>query len=63
MRIREFVWPQDRIDPIAQHGLTPEEVEQMCPGRPLVQRATAIGRWVFREFCLHAERFGRVARR
>lgn len=43
MRIREFVWAQDRIDHVAQHGVTPEEVEQVCFGRPLVQRAKSEG--------------------
>jgi hypothetical protein len=37
MRIHEFVWPQDRIDHIARHGVTPQEVEQVCFGSPLVQ--------------------------
>ena len=27
MRIHEFVWPQDRIDHIDRHGVTPEDVE------------------------------------
>ena len=39
MRIHEFVWQQDRIDHIARHGVTPEEVEQVCFGRCFVQRA------------------------
>jgi uncharacterized DUF497 family protein len=43
MRIHEFVWPQDRIDHIARHGVTPEEVEQACFGSPLVQRAISQG--------------------
>ena len=43
MKIHEFVWPQDRIDHIDRHGVTPEEVEQMCFGRPLVQRAKSQG--------------------
>lgn len=43
MRIHEFVWPQDRIDHIARHAVTPEEVEQVCFGRPLVQRAKSEG--------------------
>ena len=44
MRIREFIWPQDRIDHIARHGVTPEEVEEACFGRALVQRAVLSGR-------------------
>jgi uncharacterized protein len=43
MRIREFVWPQDRIDHIARHGVTPEEVEEACFGRALVLRARSQG--------------------
>ena len=39
MRIDEFVWPQDRIDHIAGHGVVPDEVEQVCFGRCLVQHA------------------------
>ena len=27
MRIDEFIWPEDRIEHIARHGVRPEEVE------------------------------------
>jgi uncharacterized DUF497 family protein len=43
MRIREFAWPQDRIDHIDRHGVTPEEVEEACFGQALVQRAKSEG--------------------
>ena len=43
MRIHEFVWPEDRIDHIARHDVTPEEVEEACFRRPLVQRAKSEG--------------------
>ena len=43
MRIDEFLWSEDRVDHIAQHGVTPEEVEEVCFGRPLVQRAKSEG--------------------
>jgi uncharacterized DUF497 family protein len=43
VRIHELVWPEDRIDHIARHDVTPEEVEQMCFGRPLIQRAKSEG--------------------
>lgn len=43
MRIQEFVWPEDRIDHIARHGVTPEEVEEVCFGPALVQRAKSEG--------------------
>jgi uncharacterized DUF497 family protein len=41
--IHEFVWPQDQIDHIAQHGVTPKEVEEVCFGRSLVLRAKSEG--------------------
>jgi len=61
MNIREFVWPEDRIDHIAYHSVTSEEVEEACFGQALVQRAksegknpvyyvlgqTAVGRYLF----------------
>ena len=43
MRIHEFVWPQDRIDPIDRHGVVPGEVEEACFGHALVQRAKSEG--------------------
>lgn len=43
MRIHEFVWPQDRIDHIAAHGITPDEVEEVCFGTAFVQRARSEG--------------------
>ena len=43
MRIDEFIWPDERIEHIARHGVTPEEVEQVCFGKPLVRRAKSEG--------------------
>jgi len=43
MRIYEFIWNQDRIDHIARHSVTPEEVEEICFGIALVQRAKSEG--------------------
>ena len=43
MLIHDFVWPQERIDRIARHGVTPEEVEDVCFGDPLIQRAKSEG--------------------
>jgi uncharacterized protein len=43
MTIHEFVWPEDRVEHIAQHGVTPEEVEDVCFGRPLVLCARSRG--------------------
>jgi hypothetical protein len=43
MRIREFVWSQDRVDHIQRHGVLSEEVEQACFGQAFVQRAKSEG--------------------
>ena len=43
MGIHELIWPDDRIDHIAEHGVKPEEVEEVCFGKALVQRAKSEG--------------------
>ena len=43
MRIYRLIWPDDRKDHIARHGVTPEEVEETCFGQALVQRAKSQG--------------------
>lgn len=43
MLISEFVWPEDRVDHIARHGIQPREVEEACFGKALVFRAKADG--------------------
>ena len=43
MRISEIVWPQDRIEHIERHGVTPTEVEEVCFGDPFVLRAKSRG--------------------
>ena len=43
MPISELLWPQDRIDHIARHGVAPEEFEEVCFGVSLVLRAKATG--------------------
>jgi len=43
MKIYEFIWPADRVAHIAQHGVRPEEVEDVCFGRALVQRTKSAG--------------------
>jgi uncharacterized protein len=42
--ISELVWPEDRVEHIAGHGITPEEFEEVCFGRSLVLRTRAIGK-------------------
>jgi hypothetical protein len=44
MTINEFIWPEERIDHIARHGVTPDEVEEVCFGEPLVLRAKSQGK-------------------
>ncbi|MGA2621066.1 MAG: hypothetical protein ABSF26_25865 [Thermoguttaceae bacterium] len=43
MGIRELIWPGERIDHIARHGVTPEEFEETCFARSLVLRGKAEG--------------------
>ncbi len=42
-KIHELIWPQDRIEHIARHGVTPNEVKEVCLGEPFVQRAKSQG--------------------
>ena len=44
MRIRRLIWPQDRIDHIAGHGVTPQDVEDVCFGNSLVLKARSAGK-------------------
>lgn len=44
MQIREFVWPGERVEHIALHGVEPEEVEEVCFGQALTLRAKSRGR-------------------
>ncbi len=43
MTIDDLIWPEDRIEHIARHGVTPEEVEQVCFGKSLVRKAKSEG--------------------
>jgi len=43
MQIDEIIWPEDRIEHIARHGVTPEEVEEVCFGKSLVRRGKSTG--------------------
>jgi uncharacterized protein len=43
VKIHNLIWPQERIEHIARHGVSPEEVEEVCFGRPFVQRAKSQG--------------------
>jgi uncharacterized DUF497 family protein len=41
--ITEFLWPEDRVDHISRHGVSPEDFEEVCFGSPLVLRARSEG--------------------
>ena len=43
MKVHQIIWPEDRIDHIARHGVSPDEFEQACFGDPLVYRAKSQG--------------------
>jgi uncharacterized DUF497 family protein len=43
MRIDELLWPRERVEHIARHGVSPEEFEQACFSKPLVLRAKSYG--------------------
>lgn len=43
MQIDGLIWPWERIEHIARHGVTPEEVEEVCFGHAFVQRAKSKG--------------------
>ncbi len=43
MKIRALVWPKERVEHIAHHGVSPDEFEEVCFGRSLVLRARSEG--------------------
>lgn len=43
MTIDELIWPEERIEHIARHSVTPQEVEEVCFGKSLVQRGKSEG--------------------
>ena len=43
MKIHEFIWPEERVDHIARHQVTPEEFEEACFGQAFVRRAKSEG--------------------
>jgi len=44
MRIKQIIWPEDRVEHIARHSVTPEEFEEACFRQPLVQKARSEGK-------------------
>ena len=43
MRIYEPLWSPERIEHIAKHNVTPDEVWEICQRKPFVQRAKSQG--------------------
>ncbi|MFH1635823.1 MAG: hypothetical protein ABIG63_17665 [Chloroflexota bacterium] len=43
MKILQIIWPQDRVEHIARHSVTPEEFEEICFGNALVLRCKSEG--------------------
>lgn len=43
MVIERIIWPEDRVEHIARHAVTPAEVEEVCFGDPRVLRAKSQG--------------------
>lgn len=39
MKIHQLIWPEDRVEHIALHGIDPEEVEEVCFSQALLLRA------------------------
>ena len=43
MRIAELLWPRERVEHIARHAVTPDEVEEVCFSHSLVLRGKSHG--------------------
>jgi uncharacterized DUF497 family protein len=43
VKIERFIWPEERIDHIARHGVIPEEVEEAYFGNAFVRRGKSEG--------------------
>ena len=41
--IQKLLWPEDRIEHIGSHDVTPEEFEEVCFGQALVLRGKSKG--------------------
>jgi len=44
MAIQKLIWPHDRVEHIAAHGIRPHEMEEVCFGHPLILRGKTEGR-------------------
>ena len=43
MEIYELIWPEDRLEHIARHSVTPDEVDEVCFSKAFVQRTQSQG--------------------
>ncbi len=43
MRLKKLIWPHERIEHIAKHNVSTDEVKQVCFGNSLVQRGKSHG--------------------
>ena len=43
MRIERLIWPRERVEHIARHGVTPDEVDEVCFASPSVRRSESEG--------------------
>jgi len=43
MKVHRIIWPEDRVDHIAEHGVSTDEFEQACFGNAMVYRAKSEG--------------------
>jgi uncharacterized DUF497 family protein len=44
MQFDEFIWPDERIEHIAAHGVVPDEVEEICFAKPMILRTKSLGK-------------------
>ena len=44
MKIRQILWPEDRIEHIAKHNIQPFEIEEACFDKPLIYRGKKKGK-------------------
>lgn len=44
MKIHRIIWPDDRVDHISRHAVTPKEFEEVCFGHAFVQQAKRVGK-------------------
>ncbi|MBI3960132.1 MAG: hypothetical protein HY328_15065 [Chloroflexi bacterium] len=43
MNFYTIIWPEDRVDHIARHNVTPDEFDEVCFGQSLALRVKAYG--------------------